>query len=302
MRLKAIMKTMDFLALKGSNRRSKIIVMLCLLLVIAAAAAAIPLALTVGGPTSVTTFTLRASGNVADYTPAVQDAIATKVATELVVPISDVTVTVTAASVLLSITVRGANSAAQEKMSEKLSTPKAASTFLNAATDELTITVSEVVVAPSSAASKTDADQASSSSPPPASPPLPSPSRPQGSTSIKELTAVEAAESQLMLGANLVPYESCTTLARSLRLYPGANGGEYVRLSQRYTGGNQMGIALRAGAEPEMAMATASSPASAGASAAKSTPASATADSYSQTNVQGAFASSVEPSFPSLCL
>ena len=53
-----------------------------------------------------------------------------------------------------------------------------------------------------------------------------------------------ATEAALLANLQLVQYESCQTLARSLRLYPGANSGEYLNLRERYQDGGGLGGGL----------------------------------------------------------
>ena len=93
------------------------------------------------------------------------------------------------------------------------------------------------------------------------------------------------ADASLLSNLKVEPYDSCRTLARSMRLWPGQSYGSSVRLSSRYGGFEGGGIV-----EDVVALAESSSTrgavadSSAGASAASS--ASAAADDFSTTNVQ----------------
>jgi len=80
---------------------------------------------------------LVAGGDVSDYTPSVTNSIATTFANQAGVPVSDVTVTVTSASVAISVDIRAADASAANAVSASLasvtSSAAAASTFLAAA-------------------------------------------------------------------------------------------------------------------------------------------------------------------------
>uniref|UniRef100_A0A7S2BRP2 Uncharacterized protein n=1 Tax=Haptolina brevifila TaxID=156173 RepID=A0A7S2BRP2_9EUKA len=90
------------------------------------------------------------------------------------------------------------------------------------------------------------------------------------------------ADVQLMAHLELEPYDSCGSLVRSMRLYPGENWGRSVRLSARY--GDFNGDFMMPEAEDAvMAMSTSDTAGKASAAGAAS---DATADAFSSTNVQ----------------
>ena len=84
-----------------------------------------------------------------------------------------------------------------------------------------------------------------------------------------------------ILPALFVQFDSCSALASQLRLYPGANAGSEVQLSERYRGGGFRGGPIMDGMVPLMEDSMRASPGAAGGSAT-----SAGAADYSSTNVQ----------------
>ena len=157
---------------RGLSAKMKLLIGVVAVLVLGGVAAAVAVAVaSSGGGDSTTTVSTEVvlSGSISDFTPTVQNALKTKVATELGVTAAAVSITVVSASVRMTIAValssEGAASTAASTLTVRMGSTSAASTFLS--TPELAITVESIAAAPMIAS-----DPAPAPSPPPtASPP-----------------------------------------------------------------------------------------------------------------------------------